>query len=240
LYKMSKGEADGWDLAFALLDCVPLAGALGTAAKAARGAGEVAKGLSAGEKALGTGSQVARGATEAVSTGTRVRRSLSSVPDSLAARVRANQAVLRRPKLRVATQRKIIQDAPRFKNGDFRSVTDSGRRIPCARDADGVPVRIDPQTGKPSADGMTVPEKGNFHYGHKPGHEWSETRIRATEENWTRRQVIEHENVPDHFRVEHPDANLSHRFEATVGSAASDIGATGAAATGASGTLASP
>ncbi|QYI96517.1 hypothetical protein K0028_12550 [Curtobacterium flaccumfaciens pv. flaccumfaciens] len=36
LYKMSKGEADGWDLAFSLLDCVPAGGAVAAAARTAR------------------------------------------------------------------------------------------------------------------------------------------------------------------------------------------------------------
>ncbi|MBT1674189.1 WXG100 family type VII secretion target [Curtobacterium flaccumfaciens] len=43
LYKMSKGEADGWDLAFSLLDCVPAGGAVAAAARTARLAEGAAK-----------------------------------------------------------------------------------------------------------------------------------------------------------------------------------------------------
>jgi len=44
LYKMSKGQADGWDLAFALLDCIPGAKGLTTAAGLLSGAGALLKG----------------------------------------------------------------------------------------------------------------------------------------------------------------------------------------------------
>jgi uncharacterized protein YukE len=63
LFKMSKGEADGWDLAFALLDCVPLASGIGRAATIARVATKSAL------------------ATDAVAGGTRVVRSfMAGVP----------------------------------------------------------------------------------------------------------------------------------------------------------------
>ncbi|WP_433930471.1 scabin-related ADP-ribosyltransferase [Curtobacterium flaccumfaciens] len=42
LYKMSKGEADGWDLAFSLLDCVPAGGAVALALKGTRLAAKTA------------------------------------------------------------------------------------------------------------------------------------------------------------------------------------------------------
>ena len=44
LYKMSKGQADGWDLAFALLDCIPGAKGLTTAAGLIGGAAALIKG----------------------------------------------------------------------------------------------------------------------------------------------------------------------------------------------------
>ncbi|MCS6587487.1 putative T7SS-secreted protein [Curtobacterium flaccumfaciens] len=77
LYKMSKGEADGWDLAFSLLDCVPGAGVLGRAAGIAR---SVSKAASA-ERLVGTaangaanlrnGSEVVAGITKVVVDGRR-------------------------------------------------------------------------------------------------------------------------------------------------------------------------
>jgi uncharacterized protein YukE len=57
LYKMSKGEADGWDLAFSLLDCVPLAGGLGVTARAMRMASKGGRATSL----LHVGSRFARG-----------------------------------------------------------------------------------------------------------------------------------------------------------------------------------
>ncbi|WP_368859397.1 WXG100 family type VII secretion target [Curtobacterium citreum] len=47
LYKMSKGEADGWDLAFSLLDCVPAGGAVAAALKGTRAATAIAKSTNA-------------------------------------------------------------------------------------------------------------------------------------------------------------------------------------------------
>ncbi len=47
LYKMSKGEADGWDLAFSLLDCVPAGGAVAAALKGTRAATAIAKSVNA-------------------------------------------------------------------------------------------------------------------------------------------------------------------------------------------------
>ncbi|WP_349775355.1 putative T7SS-secreted protein [Curtobacterium sp. MCLR17_054] len=72
LYKMSKGEADGWDLAFSLLDCVPAAGALGRLAslgKYARGMGGISR---AGGRVLAAGRSVIGKAKSAVPFGRRV------------------------------------------------------------------------------------------------------------------------------------------------------------------------
>lgn len=43
LYKMSEGKASGWDLAFALLNCVPAAGAVGEAVRGTEFAGALAR-----------------------------------------------------------------------------------------------------------------------------------------------------------------------------------------------------
>ncbi|PCN48412.1 hypothetical protein Csp2054_06795 [Curtobacterium sp. 'Ferrero'] len=47
LYKMSQGKADGWDLAFALLDCVPAGGAAAAALKGTRAATAIARSVEA-------------------------------------------------------------------------------------------------------------------------------------------------------------------------------------------------
>ncbi|PCN46420.1 hypothetical protein Csp2054_17305, partial [Curtobacterium sp. 'Ferrero'] len=46
LYKMSKGRADGWDLAFALLDCIPGAKGITTAGRLISAAGDARKAFS--------------------------------------------------------------------------------------------------------------------------------------------------------------------------------------------------
>ncbi|WP_333926696.1 GH-E family nuclease [Sphingomonas sp. LR61] len=208
LYKMSKGEADGWDLAFSLLDCVPLASGLGRTAAIARVAGKLA-----------SAPKVVAASTKAVETGTKIRRTLRDVSPELAARVRANPAVRSRVQLRKDTKLAIIRDAERTPDGDILSGTGTGTVIPIKRTPEGHPVLHHPKTGRPSDTGMTVPEAGAVHYGHRPGHEWSETRIHATENGWSRRRVIEHENDPKKFRLEDPDENMSHAHEAGRGSA---------------------
>ncbi|MGW8430323.1 scabin-related ADP-ribosyltransferase [Curtobacterium citreum] len=92
LYKMSQGTADGWDLAFALIDCVPAAGALGRLAsvgKYARGMGGIARGMAgmarAGERVLASGRVVVARATDAVARG---RRSYIAIRDAVRLRVR--------------------------------------------------------------------------------------------------------------------------------------------------------
>jgi hypothetical protein len=101
----------------------------------------------------------------------------------------AGDVAARRVDLRVPTKAKIQADAPKTANGDF----------------------IDPNTGK------VLPKDGPFDYGHKPGHEWWRTQERARSEGWTRKQVIEHENNPSHYRIEDPSTNRSHRFEKPKG-----------------------
>ncbi len=92
LVKMSQGKADGWDLAFALLDCVPAAGALGRLAsmgKYARGMSGITRGLSgvarAGTRVLASGRTVIARASDAVARG---RRSYVAIRDAVRLRVR--------------------------------------------------------------------------------------------------------------------------------------------------------
>jgi uncharacterized protein YukE len=220
IYKMTQGQANGWDLAFALLDCVPAAGALGTAAKGVKVVEEGAQAVSTASKVAHTaetGEHVVEGATTAVESGNRVRRTLKTVDPELRQKVLDNPIVKNRPGLRKATKLTVIEDAERTRSGDFVSEAAGGRNVPAARDADGAPIRVNPETGKPDPDGMTTPEPGSFQYGHKPGYEWSETRIRATEEGWSRAKLIEHENDPSHYRLEDPADNMGHQNELQPG-----------------------
>ncbi|AYG04695.1 type IV secretion protein Rhs [Gryllotalpicola protaetiae] len=50
-------------------------------------------------------------------------------------------------------------------------------------------------------------------YGHLPGYEWWRTQQLARGSGWTRQQVIEYENDPDHYQIESPSSNRSHLFE---------------------------
>jgi hypothetical protein len=87
--------------------------------------------------------------------------------------------------LRVGTKAEIQAAAPKTAGGDF----------------------IDPNTGQ------IIPRTGPFHYGHKPGYEWSRTQQRARDEGWTREEVLEYENEWTHYQIEDPRANMSHRYE---------------------------
>ncbi|QYI98603.1 hypothetical protein K0028_06810 [Curtobacterium flaccumfaciens pv. flaccumfaciens] len=85
LYKMSKGEADGWDLAFSLLDCVPAGGAVGTLLKSTRIATQIArvgsismKGVAVVGRSTGPFSMASRSARALL---TRVQRPLSGLSD---------------------------------------------------------------------------------------------------------------------------------------------------------------
>ncbi|WP_426725539.1 putative T7SS-secreted protein [Curtobacterium flaccumfaciens] len=85
LYKMSKGEADGWDLAFSLLDCVPAGGAVGTLLKSTRIATQIArvgsismKGVAVVGRSTGPFSMASRSARALL---TRVQRPLAGMAE---------------------------------------------------------------------------------------------------------------------------------------------------------------
>lgn len=128
--------------------------------------------------------------------------------------VAANSDVRRRVTLRVRVKLDIIADADRNSDGDLLGEPD-GTVIPCRRYPDNTPMRFDPATGlrvERGQPGITMPEPGSFDFGHAPGHQWRDTRITATLENgWDRPAVIEYENTPEHFRIEHPSDNRSNR-----------------------------
>jgi uncharacterized protein YukE len=67
LFKMSKGQADGWDLAFALLDCVPLASAVGRAAGLARMGSKLVSASATASRVVNAGRRVANGVEQAKS-----------------------------------------------------------------------------------------------------------------------------------------------------------------------------
>ncbi|GAA4174173.1 GH-E family nuclease [Gryllotalpicola koreensis] len=90
-----------------------------------------------------------------------------------------------RVKLRNSTKLAIQGNAPKTASGDY----------------------IDPNTGEP------VPKEGPFDYGHVPGYEWWRTQQIARGSGWSRRDVIEYENNPDHYQIENPSSNRSHIYE---------------------------
>lgn len=87
--------------------------------------------------------------------------------------------------LRASTKKAIQDAAPKTSAGDF----------------------IDPNTHQ------VIPQAGPFDYGHKPAYEWWRTQQMAREQGWTRQQVIDYENIPDHYEIEDPSSNRGHGFE---------------------------
>lgn len=63
-------------------------------------------------------------------------------------------------------------------------------------------------------DGMDDAE--SVYYGRKPGFEWWRVQRRAREQGWTREQLVEYENDPDHYRVEDPTSNRSSRYDSQL------------------------
>jgi hypothetical protein len=96
-----------------------------------------------------------------------------------------SDAATSRVSLRVGTKLEIQANAEKTAAGDF----------------------IDPNTG------AVIPREGPFDYGHKPGYEWWRTQRTATEQGWSRQDVIEYENDPTHYQIEDPSSNRSHAFE---------------------------
>lgn len=89
----------------------------------------------------------------------------------------------------------------------------SGKIIPAERGSDGNQIKIDPDTGKPDPNGMTIPEKGTYDFGHREGHEWWRYKQEAEAGGYTREKVIEDQNDPSRYQVEERSANRSHRYE---------------------------
>lgn len=117
-----------------------------------------------------------------------------------------------RVKLRKGTELRVFENADRDENGDFIG-QDSRDRIPAQRDDNGNLVRVDPQTGRPDPDGMTVPQRGTYDISHNEGREWWRYKREAEAGGYDRARVIEDQNDPGRYHLETPEANRSHRFE---------------------------
>lgn len=120
--------------------------------------------------------------------------------------------VRRRVKLRAGTKRAVIRDADRTREGDF-ICPGSDKTIPAQR-KNGELVRVNPDTGKPDPNGMTVPEKGSFDFAHQEGAEWWRYKQQAEANQYSRRQVIEDQNNPQIYQIQDRSYNRSREGEA--------------------------
>lgn len=118
----------------------------------------------------------------------------------------------RRVKLRKGTELKVFENADRDANGDFIG-QGSGDRIGAQRDGNGTLVRVDPGTGRPDPNGMTLPRRSEYDISHNEGQEWWRYKQEAESGNYDRGRVIEDQNDPNRYHLETPEANRSHRFE---------------------------
>ena len=128
---------------------------------------------------------------------------------------RANPVVRRRPGRQVETERTGIRNAPRDADGDFICAR-TGQKMPAGVDANGDRVRVDPTTFRPDPDGITVPDPAHTDWGHVEDHEWSFTRVQATDEGWTRQQVIDQQQNPDIWQLEANGPNRSAGVDARL------------------------
>lgn len=66
---------------------------------------------------------------------------------------------------------------------------------------------IDPNTRRPIV--------GKPDIGHKPGYEWRCIQAKARFEGWSRQQLIDFANNPNHYQLEDPSSNRGRAFEAS-------------------------
>jgi len=90
---------------------------------------------------------------------------------------------LHRPYIRKAVRKKVESRAPKTADGKF----------------------IDPNTG--------LPIEGDYHLGHKPGHEFWREKAKAEVEGLTQKQFNDRMNNPDYYQIEDPLSNMSHKYE---------------------------
>lgn len=117
----------------------------------------------------------------------------------------ASCGVTRGPDGRYQSDPNRMDPDARYGRVTLRSSTKQAVQDAAPRDAEG--NYIDPNTGQ------SIPERGPFHYGHKPGFEYWRNRNMAQEYGWTREQFIESENDPTHYQIEDPYNNMSHQYE---------------------------
>ncbi len=101
-----------------------------------------------------------------------------------AAKATTNDVMKNRVKLRKGTKETIKEVAPKTKERLF----------------------IDPNTNLPI-------EKGQEVFGHKKGKEWGKYKNEASNQNKTRKEVIEDQNDPDIYQIEDKKSNASHKYE---------------------------
>jgi len=140
---------------------------------------------------------------------------------SIIQRTRDNPLVARRPHVDAAVRRDVINSADRVSRGDNAGdiiCARTGEPIPVVRDANNSPVFHDPATHKPTTDpgGVTVPEKGTYDLGHSESHEWSYTRVQATDERWTTAMIKAQQNNPKIFGVELKGPNRGAGYDAKL------------------------
>jgi len=140
---------------------------------------------------------------------------------SILQRTRDNPLVARRPHIDAAVRRDVMNNAERVSRGDNAGdiiCARSGEPIPVVRDANKNPVLHDPVTHKPTTDpgGVTVPEKATYDVGHSESHEWSYTRVQATDEGWTKEMIKAHQNNAKIFGIELKGPNRGAGYDAKL------------------------
>jgi RHS repeat-associated protein len=74
----------------------------------------------------------------------------------------------------------------------------------------------DPNTGRPIPGGKRRPDsvaQGEYHLGHKPGHENWRLLEEAEAKGMTQKEFNNYVNNPDFFQIEDPIENMSHQHE---------------------------
>jgi hypothetical protein len=131
-----------------------------------------------------------------------------------------------RPKLRTTTRRSVYRDAQRAPNGEDFVCPNSGKIIPCARDANGNALRYNDR-GQLDPNGYTHPapnpvsgsgQPDNYHFGHVEDAEYRRL-VQVVEDHpntVTNRDFRNEYNVPGHYQIEHPPTNVGHGSESTT------------------------
>jgi hypothetical protein len=133
----------------------------------------------------------------------------------------------RRPSYRKGTRFTVYRNGKRAPNGEDFVCPNTGKVIPCHRDADGNAYKFNDRGQPVDADdpnGFTVPKPNphsktglpaNYHFGHVPGSEYRRlvSIVRDNPGKFSWKQILNEYNKPEHYQIEHPDANEGHDFE---------------------------